>query len=241
MKPLLDRYLDHVLLIAKIPETESQSIRRELKDHLLQKIDDLTVAGMPREEATLEALSRHGSPRTIGYQLRKPFPWIDVRTQGTARGVLAIGPKAVGIVAFGGFAVGIFACGGAAFGLVSLGGFALGLLFAFGGFAVGGLVFGGFTMGVVAAGGFSIGIVAEGGYVIGLWVPWAGHAISHYTSTNAPHLLKSLNHLMVIPRLLDQYMMIFWPFCGLCMFTMSLAQSCERRRIKAQNDWLIDS
>jgi hypothetical protein len=205
----------------------------------MQKTDDLMASGLPRDEATLEALRQHGAPRTIGYRLRKPFPWIDIRSCGTARGFIAIGPKAVGIFAFGGSACGIVAFGGFACGLISAGGLSLGLLFAFAGFGIGGVAYGGFTMGLVAVGGYVIGVVAEGWEAVGLWVPHAGHAISHYTSANVPPFLKSLSSLMEIPRILDRYPMVVWPAYGLGILAMSMAQMREGRRVKADEDWII--
>ena len=89
MKTMLDRYLDRVLVYANQPASKSEVIRRELSDHRLQKIDDLVSSGVPKEEAMLEALRQHGAPKVIGYKLRGPFPWIDIRSQGTARGVIA--------------------------------------------------------------------------------------------------------------------------------------------------------
>ena len=241
MKSLPDRYLDRVLLHANKTGPEAATIRQELRDHLLQKIDDLIATGMPREEATLEAMRQHGSPRMIGYRLRGPFPWIDVRSKGTARGVIAIGPKAVGIFAFGGFAVGVVAFGGVACGLISAGGFALGLLFAFAGFGVGGVVYGGFTMGVVAVGGYVLGVVAEGGEAMGLWVPHAGHAVSHYAANNVPQWLKSLSHLLEIPRVIDRYPQVIWPLYGFGLFIMSWMQNREKRRVASDEDWIVDS
>jgi len=245
MKSLIDRYIDRVLLVANLPQEKSEPIRRELKDHLLQKTEDLIASSTPREEAMLEALRQHGSPRDIGYRLRGPFPWIDIRSRGTARGVIAIGPKAVGIVAVGGFATGIIAFGGVACGLISAGGFALGLLFAFAGFGMGGVAFGGFTMGIVAAGGYVAGIVAVGGEGWALWVPWVPHGgsggiVSHYTAANVPPLLKSLAKLMKIPETLDRYPQIVWPLYGLGIFGMSWLQMRERKRIRSDFDWLVD-
>lgn len=51
-----------------------------------------------------------------------------MRTHGTARGFIAIGPKAIGVFAFGGFALGLVAFGGFALGLVALDGFACGII-----------------------------------------------------------------------------------------------------------------
>src|SRR6266699_2651956 len=74
-----------------------------------------------------------------------------------ARGILAVGPKAIGVVAFGGMAAGIFAFGGLGMGLLSVGGMAIGLLGAFGGVAVGPIALGGAAIGYYAAGGAAWG------------------------------------------------------------------------------------
>jgi hypothetical protein len=92
MTSILDRYLDRVLVYANQPEPKAEAIRKELKDHLLQKVDDLVKNGLSHEEATLEALRQHGPTKDIGYWLRGPFPWIDIRSQGTARGPAAPWP-----------------------------------------------------------------------------------------------------------------------------------------------------
>jgi hypothetical protein len=239
MKSLIDRYLDRVLFVANLPEEKSKAIRQELNDHLLQKTADLIASGTPREEATLEALRQHGSPRDIGYRLRGSFPWFDIRCKGTARGVIAIGPRAVGIVAIGGWATGIFAFGGVACGLVSMGGFALGLLFAFAGLGIGGITYCGYTIGLVAVGGYVIGVVAEGGEGFALWAPHGVHVASHFTAANVPPFLKSLASLMEVPRFMDRYPMIVWPLYGLCIFLMSIAMSREGRRVTSDEDWIV--
>jgi hypothetical protein len=239
LKTILDRYLDRVLIHANKSGPEAEPIRHELRDHLLQKINDLEASGVPGEEATLEAIRQHGSPRLIGYRLRGPFPWIDIRSQGTACGVIAIGPKAIGIFAFGGCSLGIFAFGGAAFGLISAGGFALGLLFAFAGFGVGTITYAGFGMGIVVVGGYVLGIVAEGGEAMGLWVPHAGHAVSLYAAANVPSFLRSLERFMEIPKVVDRYPMVVWPLYGLGIFLMSWAQSREKSRVASEEDWIV--
>ena len=242
MKNILDRYLDRVLVYANKPEAEAAIIRQELKDHLLQKIDDLVAGGLPREDALLEALRQHGSPKFIGYKLRGGFPWIDIRTYGTARGVIAVGPKAVGVFAFGGFAVGLFAFGGFSCGLVSVGGFALGLLFAWGGLGIGGLVSAGMALGVVASGGLAIGMVAAGGQAIGLWIPpgRSGGAISHYTSANVPPFLKSLESWLNSVVHIERYFAIIMPVFLLTLLVSNFLLYREGKRVHAENDWLID-
>lgn len=63
------------------------------------------------------------------------LPMIHINTSpyGTAKGIIAIGSKAIGIVSLGGFAVGVIAIGGVGAGLFTFGGIAIGLLFAIGG------------------------------------------------------------------------------------------------------------
>jgi hypothetical protein len=247
MKNILDRYLDRVLLYANKPESESEAIRQELKDHLLQKVDDLAGSGLPREEAILETLRQHGSPKIIGYKLRGSFPWIDIRSHGTARGVIAIGPRAIGIFAFGGVAVGVFACGGAAIGLFSAGGFALGLLFAWGGLGIGGVVSAGGAIGIVAAGGLAVGVVAAGGLAVGAWVPPIGdHAVihSHYTAGNVPAFLRSLEPVLnadfFSTIFISKYMAIIMPSFMVAVFMLNLLQHREGKRVSPKDDWLIN-
>lgn len=244
MKPLFDRYIDRVLVYANKPEAEAAGIRRELQDHLSQQREELLAQGMSSEEATLEALHRHGAPKVIGYGLRGGFPWIDIRAHGTARGVIAIGPKAVGIVAYGGVAVGVFACGGVALGLFTAGGLSLGLLFAWGGFAIGGMANGGMAAGLIAAGGMAVGVIAAGGMAAGLWVPDSfGHSaeiVSHYTPKTVPHFLRSLDFLLTKSFYIEQYFGIAMPAYLLAILVGTLLLNRERKRVSAQEDWLIE-
>jgi hypothetical protein len=244
MKSILDHYLDRVLVYANKPESESEAIRKELKDHLLQKIEDLTKGGLPREEATLEALRQHGSPKIIGYKLRGPFPWIDIRSHGTARGVIAIGPKAVGIFAFGGVAVGVVAMAPLAFGFFSAGLFAVGLLWAWAFVGLGGIATAFMAIGIVAAGGLAIGVLADGDPGIGLWVPSYEsnpHTASYYTAENVPPFLKSLEPLLNGCAFFERHVFtIFLPSYLLIILALSYLRYRERKRVSSEDDWLID-
>ncbi len=243
MNKILERYLDRVFVYANKPEAEAKTIRQELRDHLLQKMDDLVAGGLPREEALLEALRLHGSPKVIGYALRGPFPWVDIRSFGTARGVVAIGPKAVGIFAFGGIATGVFACGGFSLGLFSFGGFALGLLFCWGGVGIGVLAYAGMALGLVAAGAMAVGAVAEGEVAIGAWVPEhfrGATSISHYTAGNAPGFLKGLAALLRVPMFIDRYIIFFLPSYCVAVAIFFYVQYREGKRTRRQEDWLLD-
>lgn len=243
MKSILDRYLDRVLIYANKPDAESETVRKELKDHLLQKVEDLVRNGLPPEEAKLEALRQHGSPQVIGYRLRGPFPWIDIRSRGTARGVIAIGPKAIGIFAFGGFAAGIFSFGGFSLGLFSAGGFALGLLFAWGGFSMGGVVSGGIALGIVAVGGMAVGLLAAGGAGVGAWVPHGWNhpgSTSYYTDANVPSYLKSLEPLLNNAIWFTDHFTVVMPVFLFTLIVINFIQYRELRRVQANDAWLLD-
>ena len=239
MSQILDRYLDRVLTYADRPEPEAACIRAELKDHLCQQIDDFAASGLSREDAVMEALQRHGNPRKIGYGLRPHFPLIDIRSAGTARGVIAIGPRAVGVFAFGGVAVGVVACGGAAVGLVSAGGFAAALFLAWGGLALGGVALGGLALGAVAFGGLAVGLVAEGGLAVGLWVPMAGNAHSYFTASDVPGWLRALQRLMVLSRTISDHFNWIVPFYVAFILAFQSLRVREARRVSRSDDWLI--
>jgi hypothetical protein len=241
MNSILDRYLNRVLIYANQPEPKAEAIRKELKDHLLQKVDDLTKTGLSHEEATLEALRQHGPPKSIGYRLRDPFPWIDIRSQGTARGVIAIGPRAVGIFAFGGVAFGVIACGSVAVGLFSAGFLAVGLLFAWAFLGAGGLVMAFAAIGLVADGYWAVGVIAADGIASGIWVPYADSATSYYTSENVPPLLKSLGGSLhstafVFHKHLGVILTLF--VSGIMALNFMIGR--EGKRVYPKDDWLID-
>jgi len=244
MKSIIDRYLDRVLVYANKPATEAEGIRTELKDHLLQKVEDLAKSGLPREEAVLEALRQHGSPKVIGYRLRGAFPWIDIRSHGTARGVIAIGPRAIGVFAFGGMAVGVVACGPFAVGLFSAGFVALGLCWAWAFLAMGGIVTSFVAIGVVASGFFAIGMVAKGDTAIGAWVPPTGSgpgAFSHYTVENVPLFLRSFESILNDCIFFERHVFtIFLPIYLLVIFALGHLRYHEGKRVASEDDWLLD-
>lgn len=77
----------------------------------------------------------------------------------TAKGIIAIGRKAIGIVALGQGAVGVLALGQAAFGVIAVGQLAVGAVFGLGQAATG----------VVAVGQFAAGFFSLGQFAIGAW------------------------------------------------------------------------
>jgi tRNA A-37 threonylcarbamoyl transferase component Bud32 len=99
-----------------------------------------------------------------------------------ARGIVAIGDRAVGGLAIGGLAYGVIAIGGGALGIFAFGGGAIGLLFALGGGALGGIALGGGAIGLIAFGGGAVGLVALGGGAVGYLAKgggaWGVHVVS---------------------------------------------------------------
>lgn len=80
----------------------------------------------------------------------------------TARGIIAIGNKAIGVVSLGFLAVGLVSLGELAAGLLAFGAMAAGLL-AFGAISAGLVAFGGIAAGITAFGGVACGVYAMGG------------------------------------------------------------------------------
>lgn len=193
MKGTIERYVDRVMAVADVRDMQREtSIRAELTDHLQEKVSSLEAEGYSQPEALVKAVEEHGNAIRIGYALR-PWRFLDVRLQGTARGVIAIGPRAHGVVAIGGIAVGVVAFGGCAVGGVTFGGLALGLLLGWGGLATGAFAYGGIALGLVAFGGMAFGGIATGGTAAGAWVPGAGNAIwSYYTLETVPGWMRSI-------------------------------------------------
>jgi tRNA A-37 threonylcarbamoyl transferase component Bud32 len=165
-KASVDARLDEVVLktLEKEPGRRYQNIS-ELKT-LVETITGLVA---PRVRA-------HGyeyrSKRTLwGLPLVHIATGLDPATGRlrVAKGIIAIGDRAVGVIALGGAALGVIAVGGGAIGLLALGGGAIGLLLALGGGALGGIAVGGGAAGLVALGGGAAGYIAYGGEAAGYY------------------------------------------------------------------------
>lgn len=195
MNRLVQRYIDRIVLFADRDENDAAQIRAEIHDNLATKIADLRKQGLSEIEAVFAAVEEHGDPKTVGYSLRT-HRWIDIRTQGTARGFIAVGPQAVGTIAIGGLAVGIFACGVVGVGLVSLSAIGIALLWSFGAaiaIAPFGVAHGGIAIGLAAAGVWSCGLVTLGYESVG---PYARQWGDPGFVTRAPGLLAYLDALI---------------------------------------------
>ena len=236
MSRALQKYLDQVILYANRKEKDAVKIRAELEDHLRQKITDLTAQGIPREDAVFQAIEDHGAARTVGYRLRKGFALLDVRTEGTARGLVAIGPRAVGIIAFGKVAVGLFAFGNLALGAIAFGALAIAGLVSLGGITLAPF---GAAVGLAAAGQTALGMIACGGLAIGMRVPWAIDGISFLSGDNG---LQFLQHFQTHEGTFALIAIIFWFFL---IFPIMNGVMCsikrnEYKRIKKIDPKLIE-
>jgi hypothetical protein len=239
MSRALQKYLDHVMIYANRKEEDAIKIRAELKDHLLQKIADLEAQGLPREDAIFQAIEDHGTARTVGYGLRKGFALLDVRTEGTARGFIAVGPKAVGVIALGGVALGLFAFGGIALGAFAFGGLTLAALLSCGGISLAPL---GAALGLAVLGRLAIGMIASGGLAVGLWVPWAVDRVSLLSSDDGLRFLQLLQSFRAYAGEVAVLAIISWIFMIL-PFTIHFRWAImmdEDRRIKKADPKLVE-
>ena len=232
MSRALEKYLDHVMIYANRRPDEAAKIRLELEDHLKQKITELEAQDLPKEEAVARAIKAHNTVRAVGYGLRKGFPLLDVRTEGTARGIVAVGPRAVGVIAFGNVAVGLFAFGNISLGFIAFGAVALAGSVAVGGVSLAPL---GAALGLAAVGRVACGIIAAGGLAVGLSIPWAVDRVSFLSGDNG---LRFLQHFRTLVRdgtgnfaviLLVMWFFMVFPFLNGIMCSI---QRDEYRRIK---------
>jgi hypothetical protein len=230
----IDEYLDRVMVFANRKPDEAAAVRAELRDHLMEKVAALQAAGESPDDAVFGAVKEMGNPRTVGYGLRPRFPFLDIRTKGTARGFIAMGPRAVGVFAFGGMAVGVFSLGGLSVGLFSVGGLALGALFAWAGLALSplGLAYGGIAVGLVAAGGLAVGVVSAGAMAAGVWVPQAGAAFSRHPVGQAPESLARLCLFWDNPARFWATYISMIVIVGIASILGSILQARESRRTR---------
>ena len=234
MSLAVQQYLDRIMIYANLKDAdEAAAARAEQEDHLEEKIERLKADGQPPEDAVFQAIEEHGAPRVVGYGLRPKFPWVDVRSHGTARGVIAIGPRAVGVFAFGGASMGVFAFGGLAVGVVSMGGLAVSLLFAWAGLALvpTGVAYAGAAIGLIAMGGFAAGVIAAGGFAIGLWAD-GGVALTHYPLESLPPVVRWVGTYMPNAKeswyLMMALMALFFPL----IIVSNALQYRENKRVR---------
>ena len=236
MSRALQKYLDQVMLYANRNEEDAAKIRVELEDHLRQKTAELEARGLLREDAVFQAIEDHGHPRTIGYGLRKGFALLDVRTEGTARGFVAIGPRAVGIFAFGNVAFGLFAFGNIALGAIAFGALTIAGFLSIGGISLAPL---GVAVGFAAAGRAAFGMIACGGLALGLRVPWAIDGVSLLSGDNGREFLQ---HFRTHEGTIAIITITLWPFLVFPIMNgvMCSIKRNEYRRIEKADPKLIE-
>jgi hypothetical protein len=135
-----------------------------------------------------------------------------------AKGIIAIGGKAIGVFAMGGVTIGVVTFGGLGIGILPVAGFSLGIL-AIGGFAIGLFAaYGGFAMAPIAMGGFAIGYYALGGAAFGQHVISGRvrepEAVQFFRSLNMPLtfyvmlglVLTSTALSLIVPPLAQRYL-----------------------------------
>lgn len=233
MSLIIERYLDKVLAYANRPADEASAIRNELRDHLLEKTEAFHKTGLSIKDAAVRATEEHGHPRTVGYRLRRRFPLVDVRSHGTARGWIAIGPRAVGVIALGGVAVGVFAFGGAAVGVCAVGGATAALLATFAGIGLAPFAYCGIALGGLAIGGIAIGVIACGQAAVGIWVPSAGMSLSYYPQGSAPEIMWHLDPIIGWPGFLAVLTAVLLVIMGIGFAVSFLLQRKEEARLQA--------
>ena len=239
MSRALQKYLDDVMAYANRRQQDATGIRAELEDHLLQKVAELEAQHLPREDAIFQAIEDHGSARTVGYSLRKGFALLDVRTEGTARGFIAIGPRAVGVIAFGGVAVGLFAFGGFAVGAIAFGWLAVAALISCGGISLAPM---GVALGLVVAGRIAMGMIAGGGLAMGMWVPWAVDRVSLLAGDDGLMFFQFLQDFRPYAGEVGALVIVSWLFMIFPFLTglMGAIENWEYQRIKKADPKLVE-
>jgi hypothetical protein len=233
-------YLDQVLSYAGLPSNEAAKARHELADHLLSRVDDLEKQGASRDDAAFRAIYEHGQPIDVGYGLRPRCPWVDVRLRGTARGVLAVGPKAVGIFSCGIVSTGIVSCGVVSFGVLSAGLVTFALALGLGAISVGTISLGANAIGLVAAGLNSAGVLCAGINSIGIWVFQGQNALSYFDEKSAPTWLQNVGNMISWNSSEATYSLA--PYAAI-LFVVILAAIHfgirEYKRVKSCHPWIF--
>lgn len=150
-----------------------------LADYFKVSLDYLVTGKEPTPPPASTIVNNYynGSPEHWHYEYKSKrtlfgLPLVHVslgRNSRWAKGIIAIGEKAIGVVSLGGIAVGIF----------SLGGVSLGLLLALGVVSLGAMSIGGIAIGLLALGGVAMGWLAIGGCATGSAYAAGGIAVAN--------------------------------------------------------------
>lgn len=185
------------MLTGELPEKDIQP--PSAKIHLDVRLDQVVLKALEKDPdlrfSNVSALktgieSIHSTPQTtaptnqgfpLNYRSKKKLfglPLLHVVSgvdpqigrEPTAKGIVAIGGKAVGVFAFGGLASGFMAFGGIATGAIAFGGLSFGLV-SLGGLAIAiAIAIGGLSIAPISMGGNAIGHYAFGGKARGTYI-----------------------------------------------------------------------
>lgn len=109
----------------------------------------------------------------------------------TARGIVAVGNKAVGVLSVGFLSVGVVSFGLLAAGILTFGSLVLGLL-SFGAVSAGVVAFGGAAFGVIALGGLAVGVYSLGGAAVASEIAAGGFAQARIAIGDSVHGLVEI-------------------------------------------------
>lgn len=75
MYNLIEDYLDRltVPLVRRLPYHERQRIRQEMRDHLLERVQEITAQGVSADEAVGLAIRQFGTPEWVGTLLLEKY------------------------------------------------------------------------------------------------------------------------------------------------------------------------
>ena len=222
MSKIIDLYLDRLLHTAELPEPRATELRAELSDHLHTSYEAALASGEKPEDAAFKAIQKMGEPKAVGNKISRPWQWIDIRTEGTARGFIAIGPKAIGVIACGNISCGVFSVGVISTGLIAFGALSFGIF-----------TWAAIAAGLVSIGGMAIGMVATGGVAVG----WLAEGLATVAPATSPEFLQSL---LTFPRWMMQHMGVIAPIYSFGVAILAARGATLRKRKQASLDhWIF--
>lgn len=235
----IEIYIDQVIRHSRRHGATADELRAELRDHLMAAVEHWMSDGATQDDAALRAVYDHGDAQRVGSRLRERTRFVDVAFTGTARGVIAIGPRAIGVVAVGWVAIGIFAVGPVAIGAVSVGVFSLAAMLGWGMVSVSSVAVGFATVGLISQGHFAVGLASCGTWAVGLWVPieeGVRQRISFYsTEAVAPSMLTNCAVSLTLRDLALILLPLFVSAIAICAFAFKHVWAESRKFWRTKN------
>ena len=239
MSEAIETYVNKVLTYADPLPKDRDAVEHEVRDHLYTKVERLVQDGVPLEDAVYRAVRDYGPARRAGYGRRRPDRLLDIRIEGTARGVVAIGPRAVGVVAMGGLTCGVVSFGAVSVGVIGFGALTLGLVAACGAVAASPLLAtGAAAVGLIAVGQSAVGAIAFGNTAMGL----VAEGQATQTPGTAPAWIKALRSWIPTGGLLTGLVVTLHAAIGLAtLVPCLLLQAREIKRLKRADPEAFDA